>query len=580
MYGIESPPLRLIRFGSFEVDLEAEELRKNGLRLKLEPKAFQALTLLLHRAGHTISRREFYRTLWPDTNVRFDRSLNTVINRVREVLGDSAASPRFVQTLSRRGYRFVASPSLTVTAAHSSAIRSMAVLPFEWTSAEGGRALDSFGDGLTEALIDTLARIPDLRVLAAGIVSRYRGRPFDPSSAARELGVGALLTGRVTRQGRSLRIVVELIDGADGAHLWGGQYEGPMQRLAAVRESLSRDVAEKLRLRFTAESQPAEDHPPENSPASEECLRGFYFRDRMTRVGLEQALASFESAIRRDPAYAPAYAGLADAYQLQAVFSLSRSADALLRSREAALLALALDDNLAAAHSSLAAVKAAHDWDWAGAVTEFQRALDLDPRDPTILQRYAAFLSALGRAEEALLAIQRALALDPLSLGLGSDLAWNFYLARHCVPAIEHCRRTLEMEPTFSPARLTLALALQQAGQHREALATLREIARTAGDDPAVVAALGYAHAVAGSPTPARRALKRLQTTAGGDPIPPCLRAIVHAGLGEIEPALDALDTAAEQRDIRLVWLKVDPRYDPLRPHPQFQRLLGRLGLA
>jgi Tfp pilus assembly protein PilF len=298
----------------------------------------------------------------------------------------------------------------------------------------------------------------------------------------------------------------------------------------------------------------------------------------MTRAGLEKALASFESAIRRDPAYAPAYASLADAYQLQALFALSPSADALLRAREAALLALALDDTLAAAHSSLAAVIAPLDWDWAEAEAGFQRALALDPGDAAILQRHAAFLAARGRHEEALLAIQRARSLDPLSPGLGSDLAWNFYLARLCVPAIEHARRTLELEPGYAPARHIFALTLEQAGRQREAVAALRELARTAGDDPAVLASLGHALARAGSRSQARRALARLQT-ASSSSTPPSLRAIVHAGLGEIPSALDALEAAAEQRDVRLLWLKVDPRYDPLRAHPRFQRLLGRLGL-
>lgn len=569
-----SPPPIRIRFANFEVDLESGEIRKNGLRLRLEPKAFQALTLLLRRSGQAIAREDFYSALWPDTHVRFDRSLNTVINQVREVLGDSAGSPRFVETLSRRGYRFLAPAIPAAAPGHPAAIRSLAVLPFEWSAAGSGHALDFFGDGFTESLIDTLARIPGLRVLAANIVSRYRGSAADPAGAARELGVGAVLLGRVARQGRTFRLQAELVDGADGAHLWGDRYQSPLRDLASIRERLSRDIAGKLRLEFTiASSQTPVASPAEQSPAREECLRGLYFQDRMTPAGLERALASFEAAIRRDPSYAPAYAGLADAYELEAVFALARSADALLRVREAAMLALALDDSLAHAHASLALVLYVHDRDWAAAESELQHALELAPSDTAVLRRQAAFLAARGRIEEALLAIRRALSLNPLSPCLGADLAWYFYLAGHPVPAIEHCRRTLELAPDFVPARHVLALATELAGDPHEAASQLRQLARDTDNDPAILASLAHAQAGAGDRSGALQTLRGLSSLKSTAAVPLSLIAIAQTGLGNLQAALDSLEAAANQRDLRLLCLPLEPRFAPLRSHPRLRAL-------
>jgi TolB-like protein/Flp pilus assembly protein TadD len=570
-----------LRFGTFEIDFRTGELRKNGLRLKLEPKPFEALQLLVARPGELVDREQFYRILWPETHVRYDRSLNTIINRLRDVLGDSAANPRFVETLSRRGYRFIA-PVRGAEGHARRALDSIAVLPFLLENGPANEWEAGFlTDGLVEGLIHNLSQLPGMRVLAGSTVARYQNLPADPRAAARELGVGAVLTGRVNRHGQGICAVVELVDAADGARLWGQPYQGRLREAAAMQQNIARDVAEKLRARLSREdSARLNSHIARNPEAYQEYLQGRFFSSKMTREAVEKAMVSFERAVELDPQFAPAWAAQADCCILLAFFGLGVPRQCLPRAKRAALQALELDDEMAEAHASLATVLKAYDWDWPGAEREYRRALELNPNGGAVHRAYSAFLAALGRVEEAMLEIECARALDPLSLVFANEAAWNLYMDGQYGRAEQHSLRILDMEPAFAPAFYTAGLAREQMGNLSGAIDAFREAGRLSQGNPATIAALGHALALAGARAEAVLELNRLRQAAASAYVPACWPAIVHAGLGETAGALQELERAYEEHDVWLVWIKVDPRFHCLRSSPKFRSLLTRIGLG
>ncbi|HEV2386617.1 MAG TPA: winged helix-turn-helix domain-containing protein [Candidatus Acidoferrales bacterium] len=568
-------------FGAFEVDFRTSELRRNGLRLKLEPKPFEALGLLVSRPGELIDREQFYRILWPGTHVRFDRSLNTVINRVREVLGDSAGNPRFVETLSRRGYRFIA-PVRGAGNTSEVPIDSIAVLPFSLD--DGGKdnnRAEFLLEEMTEGLIHALSQLSGLRVQAGSTVARFKGQSADPGVAAQELGVRAVLTGRASCLGKRLAIIVELVDAADGARLWGQSYQSRSKDIGRVAEPIAREVAKSLgRQPGGGDSTRVASHSSVNSEAYREYLHGRFFYNKMTRETLEKAMASFERAAGLDPGFALAWAAQADCLILRAFFGLASPLACLPQAKQAALRALSLDERLAEAHASLAAVLKAYDWDWPEAEREYRRALALDPNGALTHRGYSAYLAALGRTTEAMREIERAWALDPLSLVLANEAAWNLYMAGQYARAEEHSLRTLALEPGFAPALYTAGLAREQIGRLPEAIAAFREARRISQENPATIAALGHAQGLAGTRAEAEQALGRLRQLAAKTYVPAYWPAIVHAGLGESAAALDALERAYQEHDVWLVWIKVEPRFQFLQSNPAFRNLLARAGLA
>ena len=384
--------LRTVRFGPFEADIEAGELRKRGLKLKLEGKPFQILAVLLERAGGVVTRQELRERLWsPDTYVVFDRNLNTAVNKLRQALGDSAETPRFVETLPRRGYRFIAPVGVpgATRADPSESVHSIAVLPF--LNPARDPSMEYLADGITESLIGALSRLPGVRVMARSTVFRYQGREVDPQTVGRELKIEAVLTGRVAEQGETLTVCAELVDVGTGWRLWGQQYSRKPSAIFAVEEEISRDISTELRLRLTGEEkQRLAKRCTDNAEAYWEYLRGRYHWNKMTEEGLRKAIAHFEEAIRKDRRYALAYAGLSDCYGLFAHFNLLPPAEVMPRAKETALQALDLDEGLAEAHASLAGVLNVFEWDWHATEREYRRALELNPNYATAHRWYAA----------------------------------------------------------------------------------------------------------------------------------------------------------------------------------------------
>ncbi len=572
-----------VRFGVFEFDLRSGELHKQGRRIRLEGQPVQVLIKLLERPGELIAREELQKELWPsDTFVNFEQSLNAAVKRLRQALGDSPANPRFVETLARRGYRFIApvsglAESTSLPASPATTVRSLAVLPFGNT--DGDPETEYLADGITESIINQLSHLPIMRVMSRSTVFRYKDKSLDPRAVGRKLNVDAVLLGRVLQRGDALLVVAELVDVQNGWQLWGEQYNRRMADILAVEEEMAREISEKLRLRLTGEdrSRLAKRYT-QSSEAYQDYLRGRYHWNRLSEEGLKKGIEYFERAIHRDPNYALAYAGLADSYGLLGFFGLASAAAVMPKAKEAARRAIEIDDGLAEAHASLAGIFKIYDWDWAASEREYKRAIELDPNYATAHRMYAAFLAAVGRADEAMRESRLALQLDPFSLVISMEIAWNCYMARDYRRAAEEALRTIELEPQFPAAHSTLGIAYEQEGRHDEAIAAI-ERARAATGHPATLSALSHALASAGRIEEARALIDQLTELSTRQYISPFWMAVAYAGVGATGPALAELEKAVEQRDVTLVWLGTDPRLDCLRAEYRFKELLRRIGL-
>jgi TolB-like protein/Tfp pilus assembly protein PilF len=573
------PPAGRLRFGQFDFDPRSGELRKQGRRIRLEGQPVQILARLLAAPGELVTREELQQELWPaDTFVNFEQSLNAAVKRLRRALSDAPRNPRFVETLARRGYRFIAPVEGTPAASAECAIRSVAVLPFE--NVEGDPETEYLGDGIADSIINSLSRLASVRVMARSTVSRYKAKDLDPRAVGRKLNVQAILLGRVTQRGDSLVIGAELVEVQHGWQLWGEQYNRPITDIFAIEEEISREISEKLRPHLTGEDRNRlAKRYTENTAAYQNYLKGRYHLNRVTAASLHHAIRHFENAIQQDHRYALAYTGLADAYGLLAFFGLRAPAEVMPLAKNAALQAVALDETLADAHSSLAGILKSYDWDWPAAEREYHRALELDPNHATIHKMYASFLASAGRPEEAMRTIERAHELEPLSLVIMMEIAWTLHMARNFDRAAAQARRTLELAPEFVPAEHLLGMALEQKGRYEEAAAAFEKSRAAAAGNPATLGGLGHLLAIIGQAEQAREILVELEGIAAGAYVSPYWPALIHTGLGNHAAALDLLEQAVAQRDIWLAWLKTEPRFDNLRADPRFQQLLRRIGL-
>jgi DNA-binding winged helix-turn-helix (wHTH) protein/Flp pilus assembly protein TadD len=422
---------------------------------------------------------------------------------------------------------------------------------------------------------------------------------FEIDLRNRELWRGGVRRGvRVKLQQKPFQILCRLLE-AQGElvtrlelakHLWPELhvvFEGSLNTAVnALRRALGDpprnpryiETRPGIGYRFIAPVKPVDEVRPVHPAAHQDCLKGRYFYNKMTEEDLRKSVAYFEAALSADADYAPAYAGLADTHALFAFLGIAPARDALRRANEFAQAALRIDDTLAEAHVALAGVKKLYHWDWSGAEGEYQKALRLNPNYARGHQLYAGHLSAMGRPEEALQEIRRALELDPLSLVVNMEMAWMLYMARDFQGAVEQSWRTLTMDAKFAPAQNTLGLAYEQLGMQEEGIVELQNARACSGDHPATEAALGHAYARAGRLREAEEALQALQRRSQTRFVSPYWLSILHVALGEYAPALDLLEQAQQDRDVWLVWLKVEPRFDPLRGNPRFKALLRGMG--
>ncbi|MGH9364573.1 MAG: protein kinase domain-containing protein [Thermoanaerobaculia bacterium] len=456
-------------------------------------------------------------------------------------------------------------------------IDSLAVLPL--SNAGGDPETEYLSDGITETLINSLSRLPDLCVMARSTVFRYKGRDVDALEAGRELRVRAVLTGRVLHRGDSLVVKAELVDLTDGSQLWGEQYSRKISDIFAVQEEIARQILEALRVKLTGEEKEGVTRRyTESSEAYRLYLKGRFYWNKRTSEGVRRGIEYFSRAIEADPEYALAYAGLADGYNILGFYTVLPAREAFPKAKAAASKALEIDGSLAEARASLAYARHYYDWDWAEAEREYRRAIELNPGYPTVHSFYANCLTTMGRHEEALAESGRAQELDPLSLIITTGGGWMYYFARRYDDAMRQIQKALEMDATFVPAHWFLGLAYEQKGMDRDAVEELRKAVEFSGGGTLMMAALAHAHAAFGRRSEAEKMIGELEALSAKKYVSPYYVALIHAALGDPDSAFRCLEKAYEERSHGLTFLKVDPQVDPLRSDPRYQDLLRRVG--
>jgi len=460
----------------------------------------------------------------------------------------------------------------------SARLSSIAVLPFVDLSQE--RDQEYFCDGITDELINALAKIEGLHVVSRTSVFQFKGKASDVRKIGEQLNVESVLEGSVRKAGHRLRITAQLAKAADGYHLWSGTYEREMKDVFSIQEEISRAIVSALRVPLAGEpGRRLVEGATANLEAYNLYLKGRYNWNQRTQGGLNRSIGFFEQAIAAEPAYAAAWAGLADSYALLASYGESPPREAMPKAKAAAEKALQLDSTLAQAHVSLGFVRSFYDWDWKGAEREYRRAIELNPGYATAHHWYSGCLRAMGRVDEALAEIQRAQQLDPLSLAIGRDLGRAFRSRRQPERAIEQFRKVLELDPSFPSGYVHLGMAYEDQGSYQEALAAFLKARALPGSNPLTTGALGHCYAASGQPEEARKLLKELEGLARQRYVSAISRALIYIGLGEKDGAFQWLEKACQEHDPWLGWLNADPIFDRLRADSRFPNLLKKVRL-
>jgi DNA-binding SARP family transcriptional activator len=463
----------------------------------------------------------------------------------------------------------------------SKTITSLAILPL--VNSGGNPNAEYLSDGITESIINNLSQLPGLRVMAWSTVLRFKGSKLDPQAIGRELGVRAVLTGRLFQLHDRLVVKTELVNVADGSQSWGQQYNRKLSDIFAIEEEISAEISERLRLQLSGDQQRrlAKRHT-ESIEAYHAYLKGRYYWNKRTEKDVKRGLEYFNQAIEQDPCYALAYAGLADSYIILGSFGIAALAprDAFPKAKEAALKALEIDDTLAEAHTSLADALGHYDWDWLNSQKEFRRAIELKPTYATAHHWYAfTCLTAMGRLDDAITEEKRAQELEPLSLIINTNLGTLFYLARQYDEAIVQYRKALEIDSNFIIAYWMLGLAYEQKSMFKESIAEFQKAVTLSGGSPLPTVLLGHAYAMAQQKDAALKVLDDLNELSKRVYVSSYRIAAIYACLAETEQAFAWLRRAYEERDVWLMWLRVDPVFDDLRSDPRFEELISLVGL-
>src|SRR5215471_3563766 len=634
---MNEPKSHNYEFGDFRVDTARRQLlRRGGEALPLKPKVFDTLLYLVRHPGKVLEKEELMREIWPDAFVE-ENNLNQNVSTLRRVLGESRGENRFIVTVPGRGYRFAAavkvlsenapvgapepvarqvenasgysklrlrkrelrdhmSPALFVGVVAAvlavgafylwgaqkrrmdTPVRTIAVLPFKPLVVE--HRDESLEMGMADALIGKLSNIKEVTVRPLTSVRRYGGPEQNSVEAGRELGVDAVLDGTIQRWGNTIRVTVRLVRVGDERQLWEGHFDENFTNIFAVQDSicerallalaleLSSDERELLAKRYTADPE-----------AYQLYLKGRFFWNKRTSEGTRQAIEYFQQVLKRDPNYALAYAGLADSYRSLPIRSDVPSHEAFPKARDAALKALEIDKRLAEAHTTLGWIKFYFDWDWEGSEKEFRQAVEINPNYPLAHLGYAHLLSNLGRHEEAQKEMDRGLSLDPLSGFAGVMKAQFLFHARRYSYAKDQLQKTLEIEPNSWIGQLLLGTMYEHEGRYDEALEAFRKAKEYSGGVTQGTSLIAYTYAVSGQRQEAGRILHELKSSSHQNYVPPYNIAMVYHGLGNSDETLRWLEKAYEERDVHLVFLGVDPRWDALRSDPRFISLLKRINL-
>jgi DNA-binding winged helix-turn-helix (wHTH) protein/TolB-like protein len=610
---VTGPGIPSYAFGPFLLDTRERRLLRDGEPVPLTLKAFDLLVVLVENQGHLLPKDELMRRVWPDAVVE-ENNLTVTISALRKAMGEGPTDRQYIETVPRRGYRFVAdlrapaeptedAPTqfrrpralalgAIVLAAlgavalawawqrsrptTTAAVSSMAVLPFRSLTNDS----EYLGLGMADALITRLGRTK-LRVRSTGSVQKYAAPALDPVTAGRELQVDSVLEGSIQTAGDRLRTTVRLLRVSDGSTLWSGTFDERLTDIFSVQDQVSQRVADALALELTeAQRSLLTRRDTSDGEAYQLYLRGRFFWNKRSREGFERGASYFRQAVDKDPAYALAYSGLADSHLGNAFYHYASPQSAMPLARTAALKALEIDGSLAEPHASLAHVKTNYEWDWAEAERLSRRAIALEPKYATAHQWFGMHdLAPRGRLEEAIAETRRARQLEPLSAVFNAFVGAALFSARRYDEALEECRKAIDLHPDFGVAHWYLGRAYLQKGRHREALAELQTAVTLSGGSPLMKGTLGVGYALAGDRAAAEGTLAELTKLRAESYASALDLADIHAALGDREQAFRWLDQAAAERSFHLIYLKVWPELDPLRSDPRFKALVLRLGL-
>ncbi|HEV2398075.1 MAG TPA: winged helix-turn-helix domain-containing protein [Candidatus Sulfotelmatobacter sp.] len=602
--GKSAIPARLA-FGVFEVDAQAGELRKHGIRVKLQDREFHVLLMLLQNPGHVVTRYELQQSLWPgDTFVEFDNGLNNAISRLRNALGDSAESPRFIETVPRHGYRFVASvtsddiPSVrvpllsrrpvqialivvalaaTVLITYSLTERaprigSLAVLPFSTVNPTDMPGQQYLGSSMTDAVLLNLSNVHGLRIVPLQTARHYSHSNEPLAEIAHELRVDAIASGSVQPEGNDLQVNVRLVRSADDAPFWTGSYRERASQFVALTREVTSGIIQAGNLDLTSsERQRLAEGPQVNSQAYVDFLKGRYYMSQSTEASYTEALSYFEQAVAEAPNFARGYEGLADYYEITDALPPSV---AMPKAKLYALKALNFNDMLPSAHASLAVAYFYGDWNWKSSEQEFRRALTLNPADAGTHTMFAIALSSTEQVQNALEQIQQAERLSPLYFRAYHTGALVWLNAHQYGRSAEQANQLVSLNPNGASGHEDLGTAYIFEGKYPEAVQQFQQELADGGDGEIVSALLGVAYARWGKNTQAEQQLHDLKRASAQEYVPPFWFAMLYASLGVSQKALDALDQAYREHDAYMVFLKVTPFLDSLHSDPRFQKLV------
>ncbi|MGC9951083.1 MAG: winged helix-turn-helix domain-containing protein [Bryobacteraceae bacterium] len=618
----------VFEFGLFRLNPAERLLLRQQVQVRLPPKAFDALVVLVENPGHLLEKEELLRRVWPGTFVE-ESNLAQHISILRKALQDGENGFRYIETVPKRGYRFVAEVrqlggipadtgtppermprerrhsfrSLTFAIAvlgvlmaaliltppvwkrlrsfGTQPIQSLAVLPLRNLS--GDPEQDYFAEGMTEALITDLARIPGLKVISRTSIVQYKDSHKRLPQIARELGVDGVVEGSVLRSGNRVRITAQLVRGATDQHIWARSYERDLRDLVTLEDGVSRSIAEQVRRQIAPRApQPPASSAAVSPQAREDYLKGRYFWNRRSEAGYLKAIDYFQAAVSEDPQYAQAYAGLADAYALLGSLPDSKTPrdKVMPKAKETALTALNLDDSLADAHTSLAFVEMHYEWRFPEAEQEFKRAIDLDANYSTAHQWYAFDLAAMGRLGEAVAELERARQTDPFSAIINTDAAEMLYYDRKYDEALRQARATLEIDPNFAHAHRVMERVYNQRHMFSEAIAEGRRALELSGDNPWMLLELAHTYQLAGKQTEMQDCLRRVANISPGGRLPEeATMAGIYAMQGDADRAWKVMENLYRRRDGGLILLNVDPCFEVLKSDPRFQEFSQRVGL-
>ncbi|MDM7921024.1 MAG: winged helix-turn-helix domain-containing protein [Pyrinomonadaceae bacterium] len=611
------PNSRLFSIGDLTIDRDSFTVSRAGTVCELTPRAFDVLVYLIENRGRVVEKQEIFDAVWKDTFVT-DNALMRAVREIRRELGDSATEPKYIETVHKRGYRFISTPdepaaeaekveeqaamadptaettnyyklgSLLLIAGLIAAvawmtlgrgdepIRSIAIMPLE--NAISGENSEHISDGISESLINSLSELRELKVAARATAFRYREREFDPQRIGRELGVDAILTGRVVQAGEELTVQADLIDTSDGSQIWGARYS---RRLNAVYEfpgAIAADLVKKLDLPLTGEqaTRLAKNYT-ENAEAYRLYSLGLHFWNKRSEDALNKSIEYFQQAIEKDPNYALAYSGLADSNAVMAISADLPAHEVFPKAKAAAEKALALDDRLVEAQATMLRIRSQYEWDWRAAESEYRRALELNPNYPMTHIYYMSYLVSVGRPDDAIASVKRAQELDPLSSVANAVVARSLFFAGRYDEAIAAAEKTLELDENSFLARLILGRAYARKGRYAEAIAELEKLRSRPGSNSETTSLLAHTFAVTGRRADAGRLLEEMKQLSARRYVQPYDIAMVHAGLGDNDAAFEWLEKAFLDRNHQVPFIRAVPEFEGLRQDPRFADLVRRL---